>query len=238
MIPWLKALIAETPFAVWTLISTASTLTTFYFPRLAGAPRVVSILSAILGFAWANFKVFQKQEKRIAELGQAIALNEVRTSALLIRQANGSRYIVHPVGSSPLGDFNGIFLEFRLMIENTGRRNSNVNDYQVEIAELQETFDNLRPEEGRNGIQGRHCQHGMNPASILSKTGIITVQSESVTNYGSLLFFITGVNLGRFAKAGLQMTGESRIFPSLHCKLTLRDTIGSAATQEFELPEA
>ena len=76
-------------------------------------------------------------------------------------------------------------VKFHLMIENTGRRNSTVNGYQVEIVELQQTFPNLRPVEGHNGIQGRHCQHGLQPASVLSTTGNIRIEAESTTELKS-----------------------------------------------------
>src|SRR5437016_2010349 len=84
--------------------------------------------------------VFQKQEQRISALSQALVSHEEHGSQLRITPDQGSRYILAPVGNVPHADFDGGYLQFYLMIENTGRRNSTVNGYQVEIVELQQTF--------------------------------------------------------------------------------------------------
>jgi len=123
------------------------------------------------------------------------------------------------------------------MVENTGRKNSTVNGYQVEIVELERIYPNLRPVEGRNGVQGRHCQYGMQPDRILSTTGNIRIEAESATNHGILLFFIPDITLEQFTNAGLRMQGENRKFGTLRCRLTLSDTTRSLAIQEFVLQE-
>jgi len=168
---WLKALLSETAFSAWWILSTLSTLSTFFIPVLSGKWRLVSAISAALGFGWANYRVFQNQEGQISALRTTVASPEARVSQLRITTDNGSRYILVPAGNQPHAHFNGAFLEFHLMIENTGRRNSTVNSYRVEIIQLRETFPNLQPQEGRNGIHGRHCQHGLQPGRILSRTG-------------------------------------------------------------------
>ena len=68
---WLKALLSETVVSVWWILSAVSTLTTFVLKGWSGKLLVVSAVSTILGFAWANFKVFQKQQAEIARLGAA-----------------------------------------------------------------------------------------------------------------------------------------------------------------------
>ena len=234
---WLKALFSETIFSMWFFLSALSTITTFFFPSLSGKPRFVSVASAMLGFAWGNFRVFQKQESRIFELSQAMASHDARTSQLRITPDNGSRYILTPVGTVPRADFNGCYLEFRLMVENTGRKNSTVNGYQVEIVDLQRIYPNVRPVEGRHGVHGRHCQYGMQPDRILSTTGNIRIEAESATNHGILLFFIPDITLEQFTNAGLRMQGENRKFGTLRCRLTLSDTTQSSAIQEFVLQE-
>lgn len=235
---WLKALLSETAYSVWWILSALSTLSTFFFRTWSGKPRLVSAASAILGFALANFRVFQKQQAQISELRRANRLHEARTAQLRITADNGSRYILRPVSNVPHGDFNAMWLEFHLMIENTGRRNSTVNTFQVEVFELKQTFANLKPEEGRNCAQGRHCNHGLNPNSILSKTGVIKIAAENTTDHGTLLFFVPGVSLEMFVGVGLQMTGEHRTFPPLHCRLTLTDTAQASAAADFELHES
>ena len=70
-----------------------------------------------------------------------------------------------------------------------------MNSYQVESVQLQETFPNLQPQEGQNHIQGRHCQYGLQPGRILSRTGVVRIDAESATDHGTLLFFIPGLTL-------------------------------------------
>lgn len=234
---WFKALWSETAYSIWWLLSAFSTLSTYAVPGMSARVRMAAALSTIVGFAWANFRVFKKQEARILASHSKIALLEDRTSQLKITVDDGSRYILKPVGNVPRGDFNGIFLEFHLMIENSGRKNSTIDRYEVEIVELQMSRPNLRPKEGQNMIQGRHCQFALLPASVLSTTGAVRIGAETATNRGILLFFVPEVGLQQFVNAGLHMNGEQRKFGALTCRLTLTDTSQSSVTQEFQLRE-
>jgi hypothetical protein len=235
---WLKALCSEALLSVWWILSAFSTLSTFFFKGWSGKPRLISAISTILGFAWANFRVFQKQQSAISHLRHVLAAHDARVSELRIVADEGSRYILAPVGDVRHADFRGGCFEFHLMIENTGRRDSTVDNYQVEIVELGQRLPNLRPMEGQNGVQGRHCYHNFHPARILSEARSIRIRGENATNYGVLLFFVPDLNLDQFAHAGLQMHGEERRFGPLHCRLTLTDTMQSSATAEFVLDEA
>jgi len=107
----------------------------------------------------------------------------------------------------------------------------------VEIIELGKSWSHLKPQEGRHGVQGRHCNQGLNPNTTLSRTGVIRIEAENTTNHGTLLFFIPGVRLEMFVSSGLHMTGRDHRFPPLHCRLTLTDTTQTSATAEFELHE-
>jgi hypothetical protein len=233
---WLKSLWGETVLSIWSILSALSTLSTFFLKDWAGKPRLVSAISMIVGFAWANLRVFQKQQGEILRLRDALSSHQARVSKLKISQDQGSRYILAPIGSVPHVDFRGGYLEFHLMIENTGRRDSTINDYRVEIVELQRTFPNLKPIEGMNGVQGRHCMHGV-PRDSLSTTGNIRIQAENTTNHGTLLFFVPDIDLDQFVNAGLRMHGEEKKFDTLRCRLTLTDTTQSSVTCEFRLDE-
>lgn len=222
----------------WWVLSALSTLSTFFFMGWSGRPRIVLATSTILGFASANFRVFLKQQSEIERLETSLSEHEARASKLRIVADNGSRYILFPVRNIAHADFNGGHVEFHLMIENAGRRDSTVNRYEVEIIELEQIYPNLGPIEGRTIVQGRHCQHGIAPARILSETGNIRIRAENATNHGTLLFFLPGLNLEQFAAAGMQMQGDERRFGSLHCRLTLTDMTQMSATCEFQLDEA
>lgn len=235
---WLKALFSEALFSVWWILSALSTLSTFFLTTWAGRPRLVSAISTVVGFAWANLRVFQRQQKEIVLLKANLSSHEARVSELTITPDEGSRYILAPVADIRHGDFRGGYFEFHLMVENTGRRDSTVNNYRVEIIELHQDFPNLKPIEGQNGINGRHCHHGMQSGSILCTTGNIRIPAENATNRGTLLFFIPAIDLQQFVAADLQMQGEERRFGFLHCRLTLTDMTKSSASCEFQLYEA
>src|SRR5437588_6233934 len=124
---WLIALRSETVISVWWVLSALSTISTFFIPNLAGRWRLVSAVSAVIGFAVANFKAFQKQENRISILEKALASHNERRSQLKISSDNRSRYILQPVMPDVRqADFKGGYFEFHLMIENGGPRNSTV----------------------------------------------------------------------------------------------------------------
>lgn len=236
---WLRELLSEFFSRVWLSLSAASTLATFFVKGWSEKPRFISVTTLIVGFAWANFRVFQKQQAKLVDFRAALSSYESRVSHLKIIPDGGSRYILARGETAPLHcDFRGGYLEFHLMIENSGRRDSTVNKYQVEIVELKQTFTDLKPIEGKNGIQGRHCQHGMQPKSILSNTGNIRVPAENTTDRGILLLFVPDIDLERFANAGLKMHGEERRFGPLNCRLTLTDMTKVSATCEFRIDEA
>ena len=195
-------------------------------------------VSAIAAFGWANFRVFQKQQAELQELRNVLLSHETRVSHLEIHEEPGSRFILSPIQNIMQGDFRGGFLEFSLMIENQGRRNSTVIQYQVQIVELNRTFAGLRSIEHQNGIQGRHSHFGINRDRILSDTGNIEIAAETMTNRGTLLFHIPDITLEQFVEAGLRMEGEERRFGSLHCRLTLVDNTGVSASHQFTLREA
>jgi hypothetical protein len=229
-------------------------LTTLAFlipSNFTGVLRIVLYTSVVVGFGAANFRVFQNQQQRIDDLTRESGFQEQRlqevkgqvegrqaaVASLTVHPVVGSRYILHPTSSVPHADFDAGYFEFHLRVENSGTRNSSINDYQIEITELHQQFPHVVPQEGRNGIQGRHCQHGLAPGRILSETRIIRVDADSTTNEGTLLFFVPGLSLERFVTAGLHMHGEQRLFDSLHCRLTLTDTNGASASADFEMAE-
>ena|SRR5690348_3034576 len=231
---WLKALLSQTVFSVWWILSGFSTLCTFFFHGWASEARIVLTVSALLGFGWGNFKVFQGQERRIASIRKASVSPEPRTAQLRILKETGSQYYLHP--NSLNGDFTGIFLDFRLMIENLGQRNSTVNKFDVEIAELKKVSTDLKPLDRSIFIQTRRSNQQLSADRALNKAGIVEIPAEKATVYGTLLLFVPA-NREDFSKANLQMNFESQSYPPLRCNLVLTDTIGSRATAEFELRE-
>ncbi|MGB6482453.1 MAG: hypothetical protein WBE86_03085 [Candidatus Acidiferrales bacterium] len=224
---WLRALLLETTLRVWWILSALSTLSTFFFRSWVGKVRLASAVSAVIGFAWANYRVFQKQERRISALQQEKQSQETRTSQLRVLLEHGSRYAVRL-------NFTGAVLEFRLMIENVGRRDSTVNKCHVEILELGQTFSGLRPDDGNQYVPSRRGTQYF--GRTLSQTGIIRIPAENATDRGSFLVILEGVSQGMFADKGL--IGSDGKLRLLHCRLTLIDTHQATATAEFELRES
>lgn len=237
MLKWLRALIRQTIFSIWWILSALSTISTFFVAGWSGRARLASIISTVVGFGWANFRVFQQQQAQIEDLEKSLSQLSEKTSRLRIVPDGQSHYILRPTQNLARADFDSIFLDLHLSIENSGPRRADVNLYQIELIELKETFDAVEPQEGRNGIQGRHCLHGLDPRRSISRSRIVRIEAESVTDHGTLLFFIPGITLERFVNAGMQMHGEQRRFGLLHCRLTVTDMVGSSASCEFELTE-
>jgi hypothetical protein len=235
---WLRALLAKTWLAGWTILSALSTMSTFVPHALPSRLRPVLITSAIAAFALANFRVFQSQEADKGALRKSLASHETRVSDLEIESDRGSRYILSPIQNVPRSDFQGGYFEFNLMIENRGRRNSTVTRYEIEIIELKRHFRDLVPIENQNSIQGRHSQFGVSPSRCLSVTGNVEIPAESTTRRGMLLFHVPDLSLEEFASAGLTMRAQDRRFGALHCRLTIADRTEVNASHVFTMVEA
>ena len=240
---WLAALRSEVLFSAWSLLSAASTLSTFFIRSLSGKPRLISALSAIVGFAWANLRVFRKQEikitaqhDQISTLQRDMTARPTKTSQLRIIPASGSRYYLRPISQAPSGDFDMLFLEFHLMVENSGERNSVVNGFRVEIRELGKTFDGLQPITVAT-IPGRRGQHGVARERILTDGETIRINAEDATKKGILIFSVRDVSFKVFMEHGLHAAGIQAQFQPLHARLVLTDTTGESAVANFDLCE-
>ena len=166
-----------------------------------------------------------------------LAKHNERVAKLEIHPVDGSRYFLIPRGNQQPADFEGGYLEFHLMVENTGKRDSTINTYTVYIREFDMQFENLAPYERGGMLRGRHFT--TNAEIGLSRTALLRVGSEGVTDRGILIFRIPGIGLETFANAGFVMSREERRFlDPLHCRLTLTDTTGVSASREFEVREA
>jgi hypothetical protein len=102
---------------------------------------------SVVGFAWANFRVFRKNEG-ISALEAVLASYQERISQPVITPDNGSRYTLVPAGNQAHADQWCLF-GVSLDGGKCGSRNSTVNNYQVEIVELQETFPHVQPQATR-----------------------------------------------------------------------------------------
>ena len=234
---WLDSLRKETLFAWWTILSAISTASTFIPHLLPPFIRPVFVISLIVAFGWANYRVFGKQQSEIERLQRILDAKAEHVSDLVIDVDPASMYILHPVGNIPKADFTGAHVELRLMIENKGQRRSTIDGYQIELPDLHKTYTDLPAVENCSYVGGRHSGQGLNPQQILSKTGLIHIEPESTTTHGTLLFVLPDLTLTDFADAHMKMNADRR-FGILKCKLTLTDRTGSSAWAMFDLREA
>ena len=187
----------------------------------------------------ANFRVFQRQQSQIADLREVTRQHEVRTAELKITADNGSRYILRPVSSVPHSDFNAMWLELHLMIENTGRRNSAVSNFQVEVIELKQSFGKPETRGREKRCSGQALQSRFKSEKHFEPDWCNQdCRREHDGSWHFALFFVPGVSLEMFVGAGLHMSGEQRTFPPLHCRLTITDTVQSSTMADFELHES
>jgi hypothetical protein len=176
-----------------------------------------------------------ERNKHLAQIAMNTArASQERAASLKIYPADRSRYILRQSGQGGAhGDFfNGGYFEFRLRIENGGDRNSTVGKYKICVKEFNREFDAIAPMLV-NHVQGRHCQHALAPQNCLNETNLVRIPANDSTNVGSLWFWVPDLSLETFLNAGLRMQGPERRFGNLHCRLTVTDSNGISASEDF-----
>jgi hypothetical protein len=204
--------------------SLASTVLTF-FPSLGlHRFRWVALVCLIGAFAWANLRVFQKQQGLVQDLQSRLAPEPARRAQLVLGPRGGSTYIVV---WDPAGKPKQIYVELNLAIENKGNRTSNVVGFQLHIIGTDHPFSGLEPSY-RTNIQGIKSAYGLSGTG-LGMAGHITIPAEQIAN-GNLAFYVPFVPEG--------VLGDLRKpFDPIDCKLTVTDTEGVTAAHDFHLAE-
>jgi hypothetical protein len=157
---------------------------------------------------------------------------------LKIYPANRSRYILKPAAQGGAhGDFRGGHFQFWLRVENSGNRNSAVDKYKIWIQELDREFNGIVPIQERGLVPGRHRQHGVGNEKYLNEANLIKIPGDDSTSVGCLWFYLPELTLEMFVNAGLRMQGPQHRFGNLHCRLTVTDSNGISASEDFECYE-
>lgn len=175
---------------------------------------------------------------------EQIAINTARptqppSASLKIYPANRSRYILKPAAQGGAhGDFRGGHFQFWLRVENSGNRNSAVDKYKIWIQEFDREFNGIVPIQVMGLVPGRHCQHGVGNEKYLNEANLIKITADDSTSVGCLWFYLPELTLEMFVNAGLRMQGPERRFGNLHCRLTVTDSNGISASEDFECHEA
>src|SRR5262249_14944275 len=125
---WLKAILRETWSTGFTVLSALSTLATFFWPQLAGLPRSVLTLCTIVGFAIANLRVLQKQQKQIADIQAALderSKERVRKAELIVHAYENSCFSLVTAPTNR-GQSLGLHVNLDMAVENAGDKGATV----------------------------------------------------------------------------------------------------------------
>jgi hypothetical protein len=224
---WGAALWRESWPAFIGAFSLASTVLTF-FPNLGLYRfRWVSLVCLIGAFAWANLRVFTKQQTLIQDLQSRVvdSASGVRRAQLFVHHRDYARYIV--VVPSSGGVASQIYIELGLALENKGNRTSNIIRFDVHIRGALSSFQNLKPEYPKS-VQGRTSVQSLSGTG-LGMEGHITIPQEEMIS-GRIAFFVPFIPSRGF-------TGSGRTFDPIECTLTVTDTEGVTASRHFRVTE-
>jgi hypothetical protein len=225
MVSWVRAILHETWLAGFTFLSALSTVATFFLPKLAGQPRFISMFCIVLGFAVANWRVYEKQSKRISELESALkesSREPIRKSDLRIHPYEHSCFTL-VTNFQDRSQLRGMHVNLDMALENRGNRGTTIHRYDLYVHETDKTYQDIRPNLGFIEIQGRYCVRSIRDEPKITTDGLVRVQPETTTSRGFLPFFPL--------EAPVQITGP------VHCRLTVTDMDGNSTSQEFELRE-
>jgi len=180
-----------------------------------------------------------ERNQHLAQIASGInRASQEPAASLKIYPANRSRYILKPAAQGGAHrDFRGGHFQFWLRVENSGNRNSAVDRYKVWIQEFDREFNGIVPIQVRGLVPGRHCQHAVGNEKYLNEANLIRIPPDDSTSVGCLWFCLPELTLEMFVNAGLRMQGEERRFSNLHCRLTVTDSNGISASEDFECHE-
>jgi len=177
-----------------------------------------------------------ERNRHLAQIASGIdRVSQDPVASLKIYPANRSRYILKPAAQGGAhGDFRGGHFQFWLRVENSGNRNSAVDKYKIWIQEFDSEFNGIVPIQVRVLVPGRHCQHGVGNEKYLNEANLIKIPADDSTGVGCLWFYLPELTLEMFVNAGLRMQGPQHRFGNLHCRLTVTDSNGISASEDFE----
>ena len=180
-----------------------------------------------------------ERNQHLAQIASGInRASQEPAASLKIYPANRSRYILKPAAQGGAHrDFRGGHFQFWLRVENSGNRNSAVDRYKVWIQEFDREFNGIVPIQVRGLVPGRHCQHAVGSEKYLNEANLIKIPPDDSTSVGCLWFYLPELTLEMFVNAGLRMQGEEHRFSNLHCRLTVTDSNGISASEDFECHE-
>lgn len=222
---WLRAILHETWLAGFTLLSALSTVATFFVPKLAGQPRFALALCTVIGFAIANWRVYEKQQKKIYDLESALAeasKQRIKKAELRIHGYEQSCFTL-VTNYSNRSQLLGMHVYLDMALENRGNRGATVQRYDLYVRETDKTYENIRPNLSFIDVQGRRCVRNIGGEPRVTTDGIIRVQADTTTPRGFLPFYPVD--------APISIEGP------VHCRLTVTDTDGNSTSHEFELRE-
>jgi hypothetical protein len=183
------------------------------------------LILAVISFCLANFRIFVKQSKRIAELEDKLASSSTRKAEIEIVPKGRSGYV--------LNRNRGILIQFSLMMENRGLKNSTITDFDVSISRFG-TLHKLTPctISSPSLLGFRSINYVQNKDAINNYSTVIQIGRETTVGPGHLVFFDENFDTKKF----LTVYPEMELTPGpLSCTLTVRDTNGISAACDIVL---
>jgi len=184
---------------------------------------------AVVGILIASYRLWAGERERLLSgqqalteaLREAIAKNQ-RQPCLRVHTYEGSCFtlITNTMNRNQL---EGMHVNLDLAIENCGNKGSTISRYDLYVSETDKTYEKIRPNLVYINLQGRYCVRDISNEPKITKDGLIRLEPETVSPRGFLPFF--------------PLDAPTRISGPLHCRLTLTDTDGHLASQDFQLRE-
>jgi hypothetical protein len=187
----------------------------------------------------AALRVDLKRQRQITELGERlhhISSKLIPKAELVIDPGSRSQYVgLRSRDQYPL-PIKGFHIQLDLSIENKGNRMSSIKRFGLALADFGKGYPEIKPYFTQT-VAGRNCNFALNRTDFFSPEEYIRIPGESVAGPKLLAFQILDLSLDNFGEVAFVGDRETRIFPPIHCELTVTDTEGNSASHLFLLEE-
>jgi hypothetical protein len=179
--------------------------------------RILYGITAAGCFLYSSFELWQNErlssQSRITLLQAKVDELTANRARLIIYSQNRPGFIVEIEQNS--GRTLGCYLQFFLGVENKGGRTSNIQKYALYIREIEKKHDDIQPQP-RQHVQGARALYAVIRSDILQNP--LSVPGHGIVT-GTIPFWTNDVIPPEIQE--------------LHCVLTLTDTEGVTAEEEF-----
>jgi hypothetical protein len=158
-----------------------------------------------------------------------IRLRAAERGSLVVTVEPRSNYILSPISSTPGSAVKGLFAVLDLVIEKKGAKPSVIREFRLRVDGLQDCSTLMHS----STIQGRNCAYAIDARDDLAPKELLNLPGGGACR-GRLVFYHAAVP----GNANFVEDPGSHRFPTIPCRLTVKDTDGIEGSAEFELREA